>query len=179
MVACAPSTCLTIARLALRGDPGRSQINRLLGEAEGQLLSLGVFFIFGAVLLPEALAEPAWRSLGYALASLTVLRMVPVGISLLGSKVSGVTTLFLRWFGPRGLASILYLLMLLERYELPHRASITTATLLTVLGSIMLHGMSASSGAARYAAHMKGHGPAHRPIEHAPASRFPTRFRLR
>src|SRR3712207_4007236 len=74
-------------------------------EAEGQLLNLSVFFIFG-VLVIGLLQPSSWAVVLYALLSLTVIRMLPVMLSLLGTHLRGVSVLFAGWFGPRGLASI-------------------------------------------------------------------------
>src|SRR5215213_9546826 len=74
-------------------------------EAEGQLLNLSVFFIFGALVI--GLVQPlSWEVALYALLSLTLIRMLPVVLSLLGTHLRGVSVVFMGWFGPRGLASI-------------------------------------------------------------------------
>jgi len=80
-------------------------------ETDGQLLMLITFMVFGAVLLPEGLHNFNLTLFLYALLSLTVIRMVPVAIALIGSRVAFPTQLFLGWFGPRGLASILFVLL--------------------------------------------------------------------
>jgi NhaP-type Na+/H+ or K+/H+ antiporter len=81
------------------------------GETEGMQLILVVFLIFGLAMVPAAVEYWGPRELIYALASLTVLRMVPVAISLIGAKLDWQTVTFIGWFGPRGIASVLYLLM--------------------------------------------------------------------
>jgi NhaP-type Na+/H+ or K+/H+ antiporter len=74
-------------------------------ESEGQLLNLSVFFIFGVLVI--GLIQPlSWDVALYALLSLSVIRMLPVALSLLGTHLRGVSVLFMGWFGPRGLASI-------------------------------------------------------------------------
>ena len=119
-------------------------------ETEGQLLMLLTFLIFGAALLPEAMAHLSLESFGYALLSLTVIRMLPIAVSLVGSGVRTPTILFLGWFGPRGLASILFVLLILEGSEVPHKEQILTVTVLTVALSALLHGISAAPFARRY-----------------------------
>ena len=119
------------------------------GEAEGQLLALGVFVLLGAVLLPD-LAGLGWRHALYAVLALTVLRMVPVALSLAGLGLRPATVLFVGWFGPRGLASVIYLLLVLEEYELPGIDDVRLAALVTVALSIVLHGASAAPFARRY-----------------------------
>jgi NhaP-type Na+/H+ or K+/H+ antiporter len=119
-------------------------------ESEGQLLMLITFLVFGATLLPEALAIMDVRIVIYAVLSLTAIRMLPVALSLLGSGVRLPTYLFLGWFGPRGLASILFVLLILDEAEIPHRAELLATTVITVALSILLHGLTAAPFAAAY-----------------------------
>lgn len=113
-------------------------------ETEGQLLMLITFLVFGAALLPEGLDHITLAALVYALMSLTVIRMIPIALSLVGSGVRWPTPLFLGWFGPRGLASILFVLLILEQAEVAHRDELLTITVLTVALSALLHGASAA-----------------------------------
>jgi NhaP-type Na+/H+ or K+/H+ antiporter len=76
--------------------------------------------------------------------------MVPIAISLLGSGLRLPTHLFLGWFGPRGLASILFVLLILEESEVPHRDEIFSITIITVALSVLLHGVSAAPFAKLY-----------------------------
>lgn len=101
-------------------------------------------------MLPAAMGIWTWTMLAYALLSLTVIRMAPVAVSLIGTGVSQKTCHFLGWFGPRGIASILYTLLILEAAKFPGRELIFGVMSLTVLLSIMLHGVSASPLAALY-----------------------------
>jgi NhaP-type Na+/H+ or K+/H+ antiporter len=119
-------------------------------ETEGQLLMLITFLVFGAVLLPEGITnvEPAYFI--YAVLSLTVIRMLPIVVSLLGSGVRLPTQLFLGWFGPRGLASILFVLLILEEAEILHQSQILSITVITVGLSIVLHGVTAAPFASVY-----------------------------
>ena len=95
------------------GHTQREQADDLYAfvEAEGQFLMLLVFTALGALLIGPALARATWRSWLYVAASLTVVRMVPVGLSMLGARARLDTTSFLGWFGPRGLASLLFALL--------------------------------------------------------------------
>jgi len=122
-------------------------------ETEGQLLMLATFLIFGAVMLPEALEHAGIEHLVYALLSLSVIRIVPVLLALAGTGVRLPTQLFLGWFGPRGLASVLFLLLILEESGVPAGDEIFTVTVLTVALSALLHGLSAAPLANRYASH--------------------------
>ncbi|MDH3769275.1 MAG: cation:proton antiporter, partial [Gammaproteobacteria bacterium] len=119
-------------------------------ETEGQLLMLITFMIFGAALVPEALAHLNLMTIVYAVLSLTVIRMAPIVISLLGSGVSLPTQLFLGWFGPRGLASILFVLLILEEADVPHHQELLTITVATVVLSALLHGVTAAPLARAY-----------------------------
>jgi len=111
-------------------------------EAEGQLMTLLVFLVFGAAMVPLVVHEFHWAYLVYALLSLTVVRMVPVALSLLGSGIRGATYGFLGWFGPRGIASILFALLVIEPM-LPHSEEILIVVATTVLLSVFLHGVTA------------------------------------
>ena len=113
-------------------------------ETEGQLLMLVTFLVFGATLLPEGIANVSLSIVLYAVLSLTVIRMIPIAISLLGSGLSLNSHLFLGWFGPRGLASILFVLLILEESDVPHREEILSITVITVALSALLHGISAA-----------------------------------
>jgi NhaP-type Na+/H+ or K+/H+ antiporter len=119
-------------------------------ESEGQLLMLITFLIFGAALLPEGIAHLNPIVFLYAVLSLTVIRMVPIAISLFGSGLGLPSHLFLGWFGPRGLASILFVLLILEESDVPHRDELLAVTVITVALSVLLHGVSAAPLARRY-----------------------------
>lgn len=113
-------------------------------EDEGELLSAITFIVFGAVLAGPLLDELTWRHAVYAAASLTVVRMVPVLVSLLGSGLMRETRLFLGWFGPRGLASILFALLIEEELDGPVADTIVTAAVWTALISVLAHGLTAA-----------------------------------
>jgi sodium/hydrogen antiporter len=117
----------------------------------GQLLNFSVFFLFG---LAAARALPQFNlALAlYAVLSLTVVRMLPVAIALIGTRLSLASVLFMGWFGPRGLASIvLGLVYLQQEMNLPGEATIRLAVIVTVLFSIFAHGFSAAPGINLYA----------------------------
>ena len=113
-------------------------------ETEGQLLMLITFLIFGAVLLPEALHHLDITIFVYAVLSLTIIRMIPIALSLIGTGVKLPTQLFLGWFGPRGLASILFVLLILEKSEVAHKNELLSITVVTVGLSALLHGVTAA-----------------------------------
>ncbi len=119
-------------------------------ETEGQLLMLITFLIFGAALLPEGISRLTPAILVYAILSLTVIRMIPIAISLTGTHLRASSKLFLGWFGPRGLASILFVLLILEESAVPHRDAILSVVVVTVALSVLLHGITAAPLAKRY-----------------------------
>ena len=119
-------------------------------EQTGAVLDSVTFLVFGAVLLGPALEHLSWQIALYAVLSLTVVRMVPVAISLWGTHARAPTVAFIGWFGPRGLASIVFA-VIVEDAHLPHAGTIVAATYLTVGLSVLVHGLSAAPLVSRYA----------------------------
>jgi len=125
-------------------------------EVETQGLTMLAFMIvFGAVMLPLALDQFNGTMLLYAVLSLALIRLAAVAVSLIRSKVKPVTTGFIGWFGPRGVASILYIFTVLEE-DLQGESLIYGVVMLTVLISIFAHGVSAGPGAKWYAKRVEG-----------------------
>ncbi len=142
-------------------------------EDEGELLTAVTFVIFGAVLVGPVLDDLSWRTGLYVLASLTVVRMLPVLVALVGSGTLVETRLFLGWFGPRGLASILFALLVVDDLDSPVGDSVFTVAAWTVLASVFLHGVTASAWAGRLSRRLTtaaAAGP-----EMGPAPELPTR----
>ncbi len=133
------------------GNTARDVCPRLheFGETEGQLLALLTFLVFGVAMVPEAIAHMSWPVIAYALLSLTVIRMIPVALSLVGSKLMAPSILFLGWFGPRGLASILFALLVLEKLMI-ESGPLLTVVVTTVTLSVLLHGLTAAPLSAMY-----------------------------
>jgi NhaP-type Na+/H+ or K+/H+ antiporter len=104
-----------------------------------------------------------WQSVVYALLSLTVIRMVPVAVSLAGTHLGWPTVSFVGWFGPRGLASVVFALLALEELGATAATPAVTVITITVLLSVIAHGVTAEPLAARYAAALAraAAGPAH------------------
>ena len=155
-----------IFRLALGRDP--EDLNEL-SEQVGNVLNGVTFVFFGAILLGPALGELSWELVLYAVLSLTLVRMLPVAIAMLGSHARAPTLGFLGWFGPRGLASIVFAVIVIEESKLPHEHLIVLAIYLTVGLSVFAHGLSAAPLADRYARwyeqHPRDKAP---PMESAP-----------
>ena len=123
-------------------DAGKILID--FSETEGQLLNLTVFFLLGIVVLPMLLTV-TWQILAYSILSLTVIRMLPVFISLIGTNLDKNSKLFIGWFGPRGLASIVLALLALEELKVfPGDNTFISVVFITVLISVFLHGFTAS-----------------------------------
>jgi len=120
-------------------------------EQWGQLFNLAIFFLFGvAVERSASQLEPAYFL--YGALSLTIVRMLPVAVSLYGTGLARATSRFIGWFGPRGLASIVLGLVYIEQeVHTPGETAIHGAVIATVLMSILLHGLSARPGISWYA----------------------------
>lgn len=112
-------------------------------EAEGQLLNLTVFFLLG-IIIAGLIPYITWQIVLYAILSLTVIRMIPVALSLFGTHISLDSVLFMGWFGPRGLASIVLALIAIERLgSFPGQNTFILAVFITVLFSVVAHGITA------------------------------------
>ena len=118
-------------------------------EATGDVLAILTWFAFGTVLPP--LMKPDWRMIVYAVSSLTVVRMLPVVIGLAGLGLRTDTRLFLGWCGPRGLASIVFAVMIAHQH-VPGEETLLATAAWTVLFSVIAHGLSANFLAAAYGA---------------------------
>jgi sodium/hydrogen antiporter len=119
-------------------------------EGEGQLLNMFTFLIFGAVMAPLGIEHANWKTLVLATLFLSVIRMLPIWLSLSSSGLNSYEKIFLGWFGPRGLASILFALLILERFSIPGHDEILSCVVLTVMLSIVLHGVSANPMSNRF-----------------------------
>ncbi|MCB1449347.1 MAG: cation:proton antiporter [Nitratireductor sp.] len=113
-------------------------------EGVGQLLTMFAFLVFGALLLPDGLEHMTWRAVVLAVLFLTVVRMLPIWLSLLGTGLALREKLFLGWFGPRGLASILFTLIMMDEFDFPGEQELLACVSMTVFLSIILHGISAA-----------------------------------
>ena len=120
-------------------------------ETLGSVLTLVSFLVFGAVLLGPALDGLTWQIALYAVLSLAVVRMVSVGASMFGSRLSRPSVLYLGWFGPRGLASIIFAGIVIEDALLPGSDTITDVVMITVALSVYAHGATSWNGSERYA----------------------------
>ena len=140
---------------ALRHDEG-GEVTYLVEEG-GELFNAVTFIVFGALILGPALDEVTWQVVLYALISLTVVRMLPVALAMQGTGARRPTVAFLGWFGPRGLASIVFAVILLEEAALPHLRTLLLAITITIAVSVYAHGLSAGPVTERYVRWWKSH----------------------
>jgi len=130
----------------LHGDTGEVTV---FAEETAALLDGVTFLIFGAVLLGPTLEHVSWQMVLYAALSLTVVRMAPVAFALVGSHARAPTVALLGWFGPRGLASIVFA-VIVQDSELANVAPIVATTYVAVGMSVLVHGLSAAPAVDRY-----------------------------
>jgi sodium/hydrogen antiporter len=112
-------------------------------------VSLLVWLAFGAIAVVPAFESLTWQAVLYAVLSLTVIRIVPVALALAGRRLGRAAVAFVGWFGPRGLASVVFALLALEDIGQPADPAITVIAF-TVLLSVVAHGLTASPLAHRY-----------------------------
>ena len=141
---------------ALRKPTGDGEATLLTDEL-GELLNGVTLLVFGAALLWPALDGLTWRIVLYAAASLTIVRMGPVALAMLDTGARRPTVAFLGWFGPRGLASIVFAAIVVQEADLPHANTILLTTYATVGLSVLAHGVTAAPLARRYASWFSSH----------------------
>ena len=115
--------------------------------------------IFGSAVIGQAVGNFSWRILVYAVLSLTLIRMLPVFLSLIGANLTTRDKLFIGWFGPRGLASIVFGVIILNA-NLPNSGSMAMVVVMTVILSVLAHDITANPLANAYATH-SGQRPEH------------------
>jgi sodium/hydrogen antiporter len=150
------------------------ELTYLLGQL-GDLTNGVTFLVFGAAIAGSVLVDLTWRTAVYGVLSLTAVRMLPVAVALLGTHARMRTVAFVGWFGPRGLASIVFTVIALEHGTLAHASEITVAVVFTIVLSVYLHGLSARPLTDRYASWYRAHTPDRLPpmeSVHAPDQRW-------
>jgi len=143
-------------------------------EAEGQLFTMLTFLFFGAA-AGDALSDIGGTEILYAVLSLTVIRMVPVALSLVGAGLKPPGILMLGWFGPRGVASILFALFVLEEEAISNGEQIFAIAALTVIGSVFLHGVSARPLGRSYSKWVRDMAPVEHLVEMEEMAEMPLR----
>jgi NhaP-type Na+/H+ or K+/H+ antiporter len=131
---------------------------RAFAMRAGDLLTLLSFFLFGVAVLPVTLdrIEGAW--ILYALASLVLIRPIAVSLSMLGSRLRFPTIAYLGWFGPRGIASLILVLLVEKQFDLAGIETVIDVVTVTVALSVVLHGATAWRGSEMYAEWIQRHG---------------------
>jgi sodium/hydrogen antiporter len=158
--------------------PKESEQASRFNEELGGLLGGVTFLVFGAVLLGPTLKHVNWEIAVYAVLSLTVIRMLPVAIAMIGSRAKWETVAFLGWFGPRGLASIVFAVISVQEAHLAGADTILLTAYLTIGLSVMAHGATAAPLARRYSRWYESHPREGRPaMESVPTGQHRTRGR--
>ena len=139
-----------VGGMAFRLACGARNIDTTSFTAEvGSVLAAATWMIFGAVAVLTALPHITWQIVAYAVLSLTAVRMLPVAVALAGSGARWPTLAFVGWFGPRGLASVVFGLLAFER-GIPAATTLLTTVVVTVGLSVFAHGLSAKPLVAAY-----------------------------
>jgi sodium/hydrogen antiporter len=118
----------------------------------GEVLSLLMWFLVGATMLVPAFQDARWEDVAFAVLALTAVRMVPVALACVGLGLDRRTVVFIGWFGPRGLASVIFALLAFDTLEAADGHRVLAAVTITVVVSVVAHGATASPLAARYGA---------------------------
>jgi NhaP-type Na+/H+ or K+/H+ antiporter len=122
----------------------------LAAEGAGNVMALLTWVLFGAVVITQVPQRLTWAVVVYAVLSLTAIRMVPVWLALTGTSLGTDGKLFIGWFGPRGLASVVFAVIVLAA-DLPGRQTLTTTVAATIVLSILAHGLTANPLSAAFA----------------------------
>ena len=133
-----------VGGLLLSGLRARHKEELLRGaEHMGEALALLTWVVFGGIVVARMIDRVTWAALLYAVLSLTVIRMLPVFLCLIATRTSTADKLFIGWFGPRGLATIVFAILVLDE-KLPGNDTIMLAAGWTVLLSVIAHGVTAN-----------------------------------
>ncbi|MET0662407.1 MAG: cation:proton antiporter [Ilumatobacteraceae bacterium] len=134
-------------------DPKEREVTLGFDSQTGELLSLVVWFLFGVVVV-TALDAATWQTAVFVLLALTVARMLPVALALLGEGFTRTTIAFMGWFGPRGMASVVFAVIAYDSMTGPDARVVLAAITLTVLVSVVAHGFTAAPLSRRYGEHV-------------------------
>jgi NhaP-type Na+/H+ or K+/H+ antiporter len=130
-------------------DPKQREVTLGFDSQAGEFLSLVVWFLFGAVIV-TALDAATWQTVVFVVLALTVARMVPVALALFGEGFTHTTVAFMGWFGPRGMASVVFAVIAFDSMTGPDAKAVLAAITLTVLVSVVAHGLTAAPLSRRY-----------------------------
>ena len=143
------------------GRDSGGEVSYLVDEG-GELLNAVTFTVFGAAILGPALDDLGWEVIAYAVLSLTAVRMLPVALALLGTGAGRPTVAFVGWFGPRGLATIVFAVILIDESSLPNERTLLLAVVATIGMSVFAHGLTSRPLTDRYVGWYASH-PSERP----------------
>ncbi len=121
------------------------------GERLGKVLTVVSFFVFGATMLAPGISLVTWEMVIFGVLSLALLRPLAVALGMIGARLPWQSVAFLGWFGPRGIASIIIVAIVIKEAGLPGDDIIVTITTVVVAMSVYLHGLTAVPGAEMYA----------------------------
>ena len=149
------------------GSVVRTNLEAMVGftEEAGGLLSLLVWLIFGAAMVVPGFENATWSDFSFAVLALSAVRMIPVALALVGSGLDRFTIGFIGWFGPRGLASVVFGLIAYDSLDPTNATRVLSVVTVTIALSVLAHGLSASPLAAMYAkvsATLASHEAVHR-----------------
>ena len=134
--------------------------------------------IFGAFMVLPELENLNWQTVIYVILSLTIIRMIPVALSLIGLGLRLPTILYLGWFGPRGIASILFALLILDESGITHGNEIFSVIMITVFFSVFAHGLTSVPLSDRYAGKIEKLKIIQKEMpEHQSVNEMPTRIK--
>ncbi len=154
--------------------PDQQNESTLFTEEAGGALDALTFILFGALVLGHALSRAGVELYVYAILSLTIIRMLPVALALIGTHAGRPTVAYLGWFGPRGLASIVFAVIIIDEADLPGTQMIIDTISVTVALSVVLHGLTALPLTNRY---VRWYGTHPRPPAMEGESVHPVRWR--
>jgi sodium/hydrogen antiporter len=137
--------------LGIRRPDARAHFERNAEEIV-EIVKLGIFFVFGSLLTVHAVTREGWSSLALVAVIFVIARPLAVWLSLLGTRTDTATRLFMGWFGPKGIASMTFALIVLDR-RVSSGVRIFDLTALVVFCSILLHGITDTPGAEWIARH--------------------------
>lgn len=142
---------LAFGRIASEAEREATDVIETIGDG----FSAATFFVFGAAIVPVMLGALTWASLFFVVLALTVARMLPVALALMGTHARAPTVAFVGWFGPRGLASIVFAVLILQAQPIPNIGVVLATISLTVVVSVYAHGVTALPLTERYVAWMR------------------------
>jgi sodium/hydrogen antiporter len=146
---------LTFGTIASDREAATTEVTETLGGAASAV----TFLLFGATIVPIMLEGLSWQPVAFAVLALTIVRMLPVAIALLGTRAKMPTVAFVGWFGPRGLASIVFGVLILQAEPIPGLDLVLATISMTIVLSVYAHGVSAVPLTDRYVAWRASHAP--------------------